>query len=79
MRQLLKRLLVSKYERPRGMAFWRDVIDWLGGFPFEVARPEQIFEFFRARNFVLEKMITVGGRHGCNQFVLRRLQCGIKS
>ena len=28
----------------RGMSFWRDLIDWVGGYPFEVATPEQIFD-----------------------------------
>lgn len=71
-RQLLKTALTGKWLRRRGMSPWRDIIDWLGGYPFEVAKPEQIVEFFRERGFNLEKMTTVGGRQGCNQFVLGR-------
>jgi hypothetical protein len=26
-----------------------DTIGWLGGYPFEVAKPEAIFDFYRAR------------------------------
>ena len=26
----------------RGMSPWRDVVDWVGGYPFEVAKPEDI-------------------------------------
>jgi len=33
-------------ESLRGMSPWRDVVDWVGGLPFEVATPEQIFRFF---------------------------------
>ena len=56
----------------RGMSIWYDMIDWLGGFPFEVARPEHIVRFYRQRGFDLLDMTTCGGRHGCNEFVLRR-------
>ena len=24
-----------------------DVVDWIGGWPFEVATPEELFHFFR--------------------------------
>jgi 2-polyprenyl-3-methyl-5-hydroxy-6-metoxy-1,4-benzoquinol methylase len=54
--------------RDRGMDYWRDLVDWVGGYPFEVAKPEEIFEFCRRRGFTLEQLTTSGG-HGCNQFV----------
>jgi 2-polyprenyl-3-methyl-5-hydroxy-6-metoxy-1,4-benzoquinol methylase len=53
----------------RGMAYWRDMIDWLGGYPFETAKPEQIFRFYKNRGFYLLEMNTAGGRHGCNEFI----------
>jgi 2-polyprenyl-3-methyl-5-hydroxy-6-metoxy-1,4-benzoquinol methylase len=53
----------------RGMSAWRDVVDWVGGYPFEVAKPEDIFRFYRDREFVLRNMVTCGGGLGCNQFV----------
>lgn len=56
----------------RGMSLWYDMIDWLGGYPFEVATPEAIFRFFRDAGFVLEELRTCGGRMGCNEFVFRR-------
>ena len=56
----------------RGMSAWYDVVDWVGGYPFEVAKPDEIFEFYRARGFQLEKMVTCGGSLGCNEFVFRR-------
>lgn len=57
----------------RGMSPWIDVVDWVGGWPFEVASPEEIFRFFRDRGFRLTEMKTHMGGHGCNEFVLRRL------
>jgi 2-polyprenyl-6-hydroxyphenyl methylase/3-demethylubiquinone-9 3-methyltransferase len=54
------------------MSVWHDWIDWLGGYPFEVAKPEQIFEFYKARGLVLTRLKTVGGSVGCNEFVFHR-------
>ena len=62
----------TKYDRKRGMSRWHDLIDWVGGYPFEVAKPEEIFSFYRERGFELEKLRTCGGGLGCNEFVLRR-------
>lgn len=53
----------------RGMTPWRDVIDWVGGYPFEVSRPEEVFDFLHRRGFQLDKLKTCGGGHGCNEFV----------
>ena len=56
-------------ENSRGMSAWRDVVDWAGGLPFEVARPEEVFDFLRPRGFRLVRLNTLGGGSGCNQFV----------
>lgn len=56
----------------RGMSPWHDVVDWVGGLPFEAARPERIVAFYAAKGFRLDRMETVGGGHGCNEFVFTR-------
>lgn len=61
------------YKKQRGMSPSRDVVDWVGGYPFEVAKPEEIFAFFHEKGYMLEKMFTAGGGHGCNQYVFKRL------
>jgi 2-polyprenyl-6-hydroxyphenyl methylase/3-demethylubiquinone-9 3-methyltransferase len=63
-----------EYKAQRGMSILHDWTDWLGGYPFEVARPEEIFQFFRQRGFCLERLKTSGGGFGCNEFVLRRIK-----
>jgi 2-polyprenyl-6-hydroxyphenyl methylase/3-demethylubiquinone-9 3-methyltransferase len=56
----------------RGMDAWRDVVDWVGGYPFEVAKPEEVFDFYRSRGFVLQRLKTCAGGLGCNEYVLIR-------
>lgn len=41
------------YSSQRGMSAWRDVVDWAGGYPFEVAKPEEIFAFYREKGVIL--------------------------
>jgi 2-polyprenyl-6-hydroxyphenyl methylase/3-demethylubiquinone-9 3-methyltransferase len=65
-----------EFKRHRGMDPWRDVVDWVGGLPFEVAKPEQVLAFLRPRGFELERLVTCAGGHGCNEYVLRRLVAG---
>jgi hypothetical protein len=62
----------TEYRQRRGMSRWHDLVDWAGGYPFEVATPEQIFAFYRARGFELEGLRTCGGGLGCNEFVFVR-------
>lgn len=68
----LFRLLRGQAHLERGMSLWHDMLDWLGGYPFEVATPEAIFSFLKERGFILLKLKTCAGRHGCNEFVLQR-------
>jgi 2-polyprenyl-6-hydroxyphenyl methylase/3-demethylubiquinone-9 3-methyltransferase len=62
----------TEYAKDRGMSVTHDWFDWLGGYPFEVAKPEEVFEFLKEQGFQLERLSTVGGSMGCNEFVARR-------
>lgn len=55
--------------KERGMSKFHDWIDWIGGYPFEVAKPEEVFDFLKARGFTLIKLKTMGDGLGCNEFV----------
>lgn len=55
----------------RGMSAWHDVVDWVGGYPFEVAKPEEVFEFFKERNFELVHLKTCAGGLGCNEYIFQ--------
>lgn len=59
-------------EKPeRGMSPWHDLIDWVGGWPFEVAAPDHVFRFYRDRGFVLEELKLCRG-YGCNEYLFVR-------
>lgn len=61
-----------EYKKSRGMSRMHDWFDWLGGYPFEVAKPEDVFTFYKEQGFALERLKTCGGGLGCNEFVLRK-------
>jgi 2-polyprenyl-3-methyl-5-hydroxy-6-metoxy-1,4-benzoquinol methylase len=63
----------TQYKQIRGMSHWHDLIDWVGGYPYEVAKPEEIFDFYRARGFTLTKLKCGAVGLGCNEFVFQRM------
>lgn len=64
--------LYAEYKKQRGMSKLHDWHDWLGGYPFEVAKPEEIFQFYRDHGLELRRLITCAGGLGCNQFIFVR-------
>jgi len=67
--RFLVRFLTGRLRIERGMSIWYDMLDWLGGYPFEVSTPERTILFFLEKEFFLINLITCRGRHGCNEFV----------
>jgi 2-polyprenyl-3-methyl-5-hydroxy-6-metoxy-1,4-benzoquinol methylase len=62
----------AQKKKNRGMTVWYDWVDWCGGLPFEVAKPERIIIPLRREGFVLHNLTTNAGGWGCNQYVLLR-------
>lgn len=62
----------TDYRRNRGMSPHRDVVDWVGGFPFEVSTPENVFKFYRNKGYSLTMLKTCGGGLGCNEYVFKK-------
>lgn len=60
------------YAKSRGMSPWHDLVDWVGGYPFEVAKPEAIVNFYETRNYELQKLHSCGVELGCNEFVFTK-------
>lgn len=63
---------VREAKKDRGMSIAHDWLDWLGGLPFEVAKPEAVFTHCRAQGFALQKLTTSGAGHGNNEYVFVR-------
>ena len=61
----------TKYDERRGMSHWHDIVDWVGGYPYEYAKPDAIFSFFHERGFALDKL-KIGGGLGCSEYVFSR-------
>ena len=57
--------------RARGMSRRHDLINWVGGYPFEVAKPEEVFTFVHRLGFELRHLKTTGGGLGCNEYVFQ--------
>lgn len=66
------RMLKGKVRLERGMSLVHDMCDWIGGYPFEVARPEEVIGFYTRRGFTLVTAETCGRRSGCNEFVFAK-------
>lgn len=62
----------TRYKGARGMNRWRDIVDWVGGYPYEVATPDEIFDFYNDRGFTPTKLKTGGVGLGCNEFVFTK-------
>ena len=62
---------IKEYSKGRGMSFYHDCIDWLGGWPYEYASTDEIIKFCKERGFKLIKLKSVDGL-SCNEYVFRR-------
>lgn len=56
----------------KGMSWRINIKDWLGGYPYEYASVEEIFNFAKARGFSLEKLTCNNGLLN-NEFLLKKL------
>ena len=58
--------------KDRGMDFHYDLVDWLGGYPYEYATAEAVRQFVCRQGFVCLQTRVAQVPTGCNQFVFRR-------
>ena len=58
-------------KRGRGMNAYNDLVDWLGGLPYEVASEDEIVRFFDSRNFTLKR---INVRQGVFTYLFKRFQ-----
>ena len=59
--------------RVRGMSAKHDLVDWVGGYPFEVAKPEEVFRRIHPLGFELRHLTSCSGGIGCNEYVFEQV------
>jgi 2-polyprenyl-6-hydroxyphenyl methylase/3-demethylubiquinone-9 3-methyltransferase len=72
----------ANYHGGRGMDYYHDVHDWMGGWPYESISPEEVERHMRALGFEMVRRFVSRGRFhrhtgllgsGCDEYVYRRL------
>jgi 2-polyprenyl-6-hydroxyphenyl methylase/3-demethylubiquinone-9 3-methyltransferase len=73
---------VANYRGQRGMDYYHDVHDWMGGWPYESRKPEEILTKMQTLGFSPVRVFARRGRllgrdpgffgSGCDEFVFRR-------
>jgi len=75
----LKRYLAN-YKAHRGMDYYHDVHDWLGGYPYESIFPDEVDALMIGTGFSQVRSFLISGRRkpvrpfgsGCDEYVYRR-------
>lgn len=57
----------------RGMDFYFDVIDWVGGYPYEYASREEVMAMVEPMGFRCTRFNASQVPTGCNEFVFQRI------
>ena len=65
-------MIISGKKLDRGMSLFTDLKDWLGGYPFETATPNQIQDEFK-KDFNLINLKTVGKKLGVMNLFLKKI------
>ena len=63
----------NPFQKKRGMSFYYDIVDWLGGYPYEYASKDEIVDFVSNREFRLIKFSKASVPTGCNEFVFKKI------
>lgn len=61
---------IREYGTERGMSWWRDIEDWLGGLPYEVADPEHVVRALAT--FQLDRISRAKGEGGNDVYLFSR-------
>jgi 2-polyprenyl-6-hydroxyphenyl methylase/3-demethylubiquinone-9 3-methyltransferase len=64
--------LENPRKKERGMDFFHDVVDWVGGYPYEYSTTEEICALMKSLGFDCLHIRPAQVPTGCNQFVFRK-------
>jgi 2-polyprenyl-6-hydroxyphenyl methylase/3-demethylubiquinone-9 3-methyltransferase len=56
----------------RGMDFYYNVVDWVGGYPYEYATVAEVTRYLAGRGFALRMSAPAKVPTGCNEFAFAR-------
>ncbi|MGZ0076715.1 class I SAM-dependent methyltransferase [Methylomonas sp. YC3] len=60
---------IAEYKKSRGMSYWHDVRDWLGGYPMDFAANKEVESF--AREILGLELINIKAGDGNTEYLLR--------
>lgn len=71
---LAKYIVTGKNPRKskRGMDFFYDVIDWVGGYPYEYATKSEIIQYLENLGFKCTRFIPAQVPTGCNEYIFQK-------
>jgi 2-polyprenyl-6-hydroxyphenyl methylase/3-demethylubiquinone-9 3-methyltransferase len=62
----------NPFVKNRGMNFYYDVIDWIGGYPYEYANKSEITSILQPLGFSCVRFEAAQVPTGCNEYVFRK-------
>lgn len=62
----------NPFRMSRGMAFYYNVIDWVGGYPYEYASRQEVEDILKSKGLTIESFVPARVPTGCNEFVFRK-------
>ena len=63
----------NPFQKKRGMSFYYDIVDWLGGYPYEYASKDEIVAIVSNSECRLIKFSKASVPTGCNEFVFKKI------
>jgi 2-polyprenyl-6-hydroxyphenyl methylase/3-demethylubiquinone-9 3-methyltransferase len=55
------------------MEFMHNIIDWVGGYPYEYADPDEFIQFVCSFGFECKNLFPAKVPTGCNEFVFKKI------
>ncbi len=62
----------NPFAQNRGMHFYYNVIDWVGGYPYEYADKDEVVALLAPQGFTCSAFVAAQVPTGCNEFVFRK-------
>jgi 2-polyprenyl-3-methyl-5-hydroxy-6-metoxy-1,4-benzoquinol methylase len=62
----------NPFHQMRGMDFFFNVVDWVGGYPYEYAGKDEIIELLSLYGYTIEGFFAAQVPTGCNEFIFKK-------